>query len=196
MISFLLTALGLVPILFHCFHSSFFFLPRTPWFQTKRHYLSSDEVMTEMSVAVTLTWPGVKISKWKPRNCTPRAVMFQHESRLPLMRSVFWNEQSGSFDVQFSHMFTLNGCKSISSRNTDTLVLFLRVPLPCISMWLKSQQIVRSPMMDYKKGIVVCHLFLGVMRTAFWIILNKFSFLMTIKCSQDGNIYICFCSEP
>lgn len=54
-----------------------------PWFQTKRHYLSSDEVMTEMSVAVTLTWPGVKISKWKPRNCTQRAVMFQHESQLP-----------------------------------------------------------------------------------------------------------------
>lgn len=89
-----------------------FFL-QPPGFQTKRHYLSSDEVMTEMSVAVTLTWHGVKISKWKPRNGTRRAVMFQHETRLPLMWSVFWNEESGSFDVRCSRSFILNGWKSI-----------------------------------------------------------------------------------
>lgn len=79
---------------------SLFFFPATPWSHTKVHYLSSDEVMTEMSVAVTLTWHGVKISKWKPRNGAPPAVMFQHETRLPLMWSVFWVKERGSFDVQ------------------------------------------------------------------------------------------------
>lgn len=130
MISFLLTALGLVPIHFHCFHS--FSAP--PWFQTKRHYLSSDEVMTEMSVAVTLTWHGVKISKWKPRNGTPQAVMFQHATRLPLMWSVFWNEGSGSFDVQLARSFTLNGWKSILSSNADKLVWPLDVFEGAISL--------------------------------------------------------------
>lgn len=70
-----------------------------PQFHTERHCLSSDEVMTETSGAVTLTWHGLKISKWRPRKGAPRAVMFQHETRLPLMWSVFWNEESGSFDV-------------------------------------------------------------------------------------------------
>lgn len=131
MISSLLTALGPVPILFHCFRS----ISATPLVsKPRRHYLSSDEVMTEMSVAVTLTWHGVKISKWKPRNGTPRAVMFQHETRLPLMWSVFWNEDSGSFDVRLSRSFTLNGWKSISSSNGDTLVWPLDVFEGAISL--------------------------------------------------------------
>lgn len=99
-----------------------FFSSAPPGSKTKRHYLSLDEVMTEMSVAGTLTWHGVKISKWKPRNGTPRAAMFQHETRLPLMWSAFWSEQSGSFDVRLSRSIAVNGWKSSWSGNADKLV--------------------------------------------------------------------------
>lgn len=71
--------------------------------------------MTEKSVAVTLTWHGVKISKWKPTNGAPQAVMFQRETRLPLMWSVFWNKESCSFDVHLFPSFALNGGKWIFS---------------------------------------------------------------------------------
>lgn len=123
MISFVLTAPGKLPVFFHCFRS----FSATPWFHTKRHYLSRDEVMTEKSVAVTLTWHGVKISKWKPTNGAPQAVMFQHETRLPLMWSVFWNKESGSFDVHFFPSFALNGWKWIFSSKLDKSVLPLDV---------------------------------------------------------------------
>lgn len=84
--------------------------------------------MTEKSVAVTLlTWHGVKISKWKPTNGAPQAVMFQRETRLPLMWSVFWNKESCSFDVHLFPSFALNGGKWIFSSKLDKSVLPLDV---------------------------------------------------------------------